>query len=40
MPTTRREAFQGVWMALSAALAFALPQEKGPLEVTYYYLPG
>jgi hypothetical protein len=40
MPTTRREALFGIWMALSAALAFALPQEQGPLEVTYYYLPG
>ena len=40
MRTTRRQVLLAGWMALSAALAFALPPEKGPLEVTYYYLPG
>jgi hypothetical protein len=39
---TRREVLFAGGIALSAALAFARPSEKGAgaLEVTYYYLPG
>ena len=38
--TTRRELLFAVLMSLSTALASALPEKTGPLEVTYYYLPG
>jgi hypothetical protein len=38
--TTRRDLLLGACMALSTALAFALPPETKPLDVTYYYLPG
>jgi len=36
---TRRKLLLAVLIFISAALAPALPG-KGPLEVTYYYLPG
>jgi hypothetical protein len=36
---TRRVLLLGALAAFSAVLAVARP-ENGPLEVTYYYLPG
>jgi hypothetical protein len=38
--TTRRELILGVLISLPAVLAAARPEKPGPLEVTYYYLPG
>ena len=38
--TTRRELLFAVLIALSTAVASALPERTEPLEVTYYYLPG
>ena len=38
--TTRRQLFLGIAIALSAVFASALPEKSGPIEVTYYYLPG
>ena len=40
MAMTRRELLCSAGIVLSAAFALALPQGKGALEVTYYYLPG
>jgi hypothetical protein len=40
MTTTRRQALGAAWFVLSATLAAALPNQKGALEVTFYYLPG
>jgi hypothetical protein len=37
---TRRQILLGVLFTLSTCLAVALPEKSGPLEVTYYYLPG
>jgi len=37
---TRRQLVLGIVFSLSAALAVAVPKKSGPLEVTYYYLPG
>ena len=37
---TRRQLVFGIVFSLSAALAVAVPKKSGPLEVTYYYLPG
>ena len=38
--TTRREILLGACIVFSAALAAARPEKSGPLEVTYYFLPG
>ena len=38
--TSRREFVLGALIAFSAVLAIAVPEKSGPLEVTYYYLPG
>jgi len=38
--TTRREILSGVFVFLLAASGVARAAESGPLEVTYYYLPG
>jgi hypothetical protein len=38
--TTRRELFLGALLALTAAWAPSLPEPAGPLQVTYFYLPG
>ena len=40
MGMTRRELLWSAGIMLSGAVAPALPREKAPLEVTYYYLPG
>jgi hypothetical protein len=37
---TRRALLLGALAAFSAVLAVARPEKSGPLEVTYYYLPG
>ena len=37
---TRRVLLLGALAAFSAVLAVARPEKTGPLEVTYYYLPG
>ena len=37
---TRREILSGVFVLLLAASGVAGAAESGPLEVTYYYLPG
>jgi hypothetical protein len=37
---TRRVLLLGALAAFSAVLAVARPEKAGPLEVTYYYLPG
>jgi len=37
---TRRALLLGALAALSAVLAVARPEKTGPLDVTYYYLPG
>ena len=37
---TRRLLLLGALAAFSAVLAVARPEKAGPLEVTYYYLPG
>ncbi len=41
---TKRTMFLGCWLALLAGLALLVgcggPAEAGPLEVTYYYMPG
>jgi hypothetical protein len=37
---TRRALLLGALTAFSAVLAVARPEKTGPLEVTYYYLPG
>jgi hypothetical protein len=37
---TRRVLLLGALTAFSAVLAVARPGKAGPLEVTYYYLPG
>jgi hypothetical protein len=36
----RRALLLGALAAFSAVLAVARPDKTGPLEVTYYYLPG
>ena len=38
--TTRRGLLFLVLLFLSAGIAGALPEKTGPLQVTYYYLPG
>jgi hypothetical protein len=38
--TTRRALFFAALVSLSTALAPALSEKAGALEVTYYYLPG
>jgi hypothetical protein len=40
MATTRREVLCAAGSLFAAALARARSQEKEPLQVTYYYLPG
>ena len=40
MATTRREILCAAAVLFPAALARARAQEKEPLQVTYYYLPG
>ena len=37
---TRRELLLGTLIGFSAVIAAARPGKPGPLEVTYYYLPG
>ncbi len=37
---TRRALLLGALAAFSAVLAVARPEKTGPIEVTYYYLPG
>jgi hypothetical protein len=37
---TRRLLLLGALAVFSAVLAIARPEKAGPLEVTYYYLPG
>jgi len=37
---TRRVLLLGALAAFSAVLSVARPEKTGPLEVTYYYLPG
>ncbi len=37
---TRRELLLGTLAGFIASAAFARPAASGPLEVTYYYLPG
>ena len=37
---TRRELLLSAVAGLIAAAAAGLPEKSGPLEVTYYYLPG
>jgi hypothetical protein len=37
---TRRVLLLGALAAFSAGLAMARPEKAGPLEVTYYNLPG
>ena len=37
---TRRALLLGALAVFSAVLAVARPEKTGPLEVTYYYLPG
>jgi hypothetical protein len=36
----RRQLILGMLLISSAGFAAALPEKSGPLEVTYYYLPG
>jgi hypothetical protein len=38
--TTRREILFATLCALTAARAPGLPAAAGPLQVTFYYLPG
>lgn len=38
--TTRRVLLLSALVSFSAVLAAALPKSSGPIEVTYYYLPG
>jgi hypothetical protein len=38
--TTRRALLFGTLISFSMALAPAFAERAGPLEVTYYYLPG
>jgi len=38
--TTRRTLFFAALFALTAAWAPGLPEPAGPLQVTYFYLPG
>ncbi len=38
--TTRRAFFSGAFFALAAAWAPGFPETTGPLQVTYYFLPG
>ena len=40
MTTTRRQLIGLAGILLSATFALALPEPKGALEVTFYYLPG
>jgi hypothetical protein len=37
---TRRELISGIFVLLLAAAGLARAAATGPLEVTYYYLPG
>jgi len=37
---TRREILSGVFVFLLAASGVARAADSGPLDVTYYYLPG
>ena len=37
---TRRVLLLAALICFSTAFAQALPEKTGPLEVTYYYLPG
>jgi len=37
---TRRELLLGSLIGFSGVLAAARPAQSGPLQVTYYYLPG
>ncbi len=37
---TRRVLLLGALAVFSAVLTVARPEKTGPLEVTYYYLPG
>jgi hypothetical protein len=37
---TRRVLLLGALAVFSTVLAVARPEKAGPLEVTYYYLPG
>jgi hypothetical protein len=37
---TRRELLLGSLMAFWTVLATARPEKSGPIEVTYYFLPG
>ena len=37
---TRRAFFSGLFVVLLAAAGAARADKGGPLEVTYYYLPG
>ena len=37
---SRRGLILCILISFSAALAVAVPKKSGPLEVTYYYLPG
>ena len=38
--STRREILFAALFALTASLAPGLPEPAGPLQVTYFYLPG
>jgi hypothetical protein len=38
--TNRRELLVAVLISFAAPFTLAIPEKPGPLEVTYYFLPG